>query len=634
LPQEVPVSFTIDQELKERVRRAVDIVDLMGSYLDLRRQGRGFVARCPWHDDRRPSLQINPERQSWKCWVCDLGGDVFSFTMQREGITFPEALRMLAERAGIPIESKDASGRPNLSPDDKRMLYQAVTWACREYRKFLTTASEAEKARLYLKERGLDENTLEKFQIGFAPASWDWLLRRAGEAQVSLANLETTGFLGRSERGSRYDRFRERVIFPIRDPQGQSIAIGGRVLPGSTEAAKYINSPETRLYSKSHQLFGLDMARDTISKSRRALVMEGYTDVMMAHQYGVHNAVAVCGTALGTGHIRLLRRFCDEVILILDGDEAGQRRTNEVLELFVAAQMNLRILTLPAGLDPCDYFLQQGADAFQSLLDESVDALEHKIRVSCRGIDPLLDTHRANKALEEILSTIALAPRASITGDEALQLRQTQVLSRLSRHFHVAEPELRQRLKQIREKPQTDAARWLKADSPTEVATAKQYRFTDLSVMDRELFEILILQADLVPLALERIALNQLSCDCARELLAIYQRLEMAGDSLEFASVLSSTEEPSLKSVLVSLEEDCYRKAKRKPIEAYHRLQALLDRWHEQVVEKTQQEIIRTLEESKLSDEEALDVLQDLVRQAQLRHGLVTKTIGNTDTQS
>jgi DNA primase len=376
------------------------------------------------------------------------------------------------------------------------------------------------------------------------------------------------------------------------------------------------------------------MARDTISKSRRALVMEGYTDVMMAHQYGVHNAVAVCGTALGTGHIRLLRRFCDEVILILDGDEAGQRRTNEVLELFVAAQMNLRILTLPAGLDPCDYFLQQGADAFQSLLDESVDALEHKIRVSCRGIDPLLDTHRANKALEEILSTIALAPRASITGDEALQLRQTQVLSRLSRHFHVAEPELRQRLKQIREKPQTDAARWLKADSPTEVATAKQYRFTDLSVMDRELFEILILQADLVPLALERIALNQLSCDCARELLAIYQRLEMAGDSLEFASVLSSTEEPSLKSVLVSLEEDCYRKAKRKPIEAYHRLQALLDRWHEQVVEKTQQEIIRTLEESKLSDEEALDVLQDLVRQAQLRHGLVTKTIGNTDTQS
>lgn len=628
------MSFTIDQELKERVRRAVDIVDLMGSYLDLRRQGRGFVARCPWHDDRRPSLQINPERQSWKCWVCDLGGDIFSFTMQREGITFPEALRMLAERAGIPIESKDASGRPNLSPDDKRMLYQAVTWACREYRKFLTTASEAEKARLYLKERGLDENTLEKFQIGFAPASWDWLLRRAGEAQVSLANLETTGFLGRSERGSRYDRFRERVIFPIRDPQGQSIAIGGRVLPGSTEAAKYINSPETRLYSKSHQLFGLDMARDTISKSRRALVMEGYTDVMMAHQYGVHNAVAVCGTALGTGHIRLLRRFCDEVILILDGDEAGQRRTNEVLELFVAAQMNLRILTLPAGLDPCDYFLQQGTDAFQSLLDEAVDALEHKIRVSCRGIDPLLDTHRANKALEEILSTIALAPRASITGDEALQLRQTQVLSRLSRHFHVAEPELRQRLKQIREKPQTDAARWLKADSPTEVATAKQYRFTDLSVMDRELFEILILQADLVPLALERIALNQLSCDCARELLAIYQRLEMAGDSLEFASVLSSTEEPSLKSVLVSLEEDCYRKAKRKPIEAYHRLQALLDRWHEQVVEKTQQEIIRTLEESKLSDEEALDVLQDLVRQAQLRHGLVTKTIGNTDTQS
>jgi DNA primase len=451
---------------------------------------------------------------------------------------------------------------------------------------------------------------------------------------VSLANLETTGFLGRSERGSRYDRFRDRVIFPIRDPQGQTIAVGGRVLPGSTEAAKYINSPETRLYSKSHQLFGLDMARDVIGKTRRALVMEGYTDVMMAHQYGVHNAVAVCGTALGSGHIRLLRRFCDEVILILDGDEAGQRRTNEVLELFIAAQMNLRILTLPSGLDPCDYFLQQGAEAFQVLLGEAIDALEHKIRVACRGFDPLVDTHKANRALEEILSTIALAPRASFTGDESMQLRQTQVLSRLSRHFHVAEPDLRQRLKQLREKPQTESARWLKADSPIEVATAKQYRFTDLSVMDRELFEILILQADLVPLALERIAPGQLSCDCARELLAIYQRLEMAGESLQFASVLSSTEDASLKSVLVSLEEDCFRKSKRKPIEAYHRLQALLDRWHEQVVEKTQQEIIRTLEEAKLSDEETLDVLQDLVRQAQLRHGLVSKTIGQTDTHS
>ena len=626
------MSFTIDQEIKERVRRAVDIVDLVGSYLDLRRQGRGFVARCPWHDDRKPSLQVNPERQSWKCWVCDLGGDVFSFTMQKEGISFPEALRMLADRAGIPIETKDAAGRPNLSPDDKRLLYQAVTWACREYRKFLTSASESDKARQYLDQRGLSAETLEKFQIGFAPASWDWLVRRAAEAQISPAHLETTGFLGRSERGSRYDRFRERIIFPIRDPQGQAIAVGGRVLPGSTEAAKYINSPETRLYSKSNQLFGLDMARDTISKSRRALVMEGYTDVMMAHQSGVQNAVAVCGTALGSGHIRLLRRFCDEVVLVLDGDEAGQRRTNEVLELFVAAQMNLRVLTLPAGLDPCDYLSQQGSEPFQALVDDAIDALEHKIRVSCRGFDPLLDTHRAHKALEEILATIALAPRASISSDESLQLRQTQVLTRLSRHFQVAEPELRQRLKQLREKPQTDAARWLKADATTGVALEKQYRFTDLSVMDRELFEILFLQADLVPLALERITPNQLNSDCARAVLAIYQRLEMAGDSLEYSSVLSNTEDPSLKSVLVSLEVECYRKANRKPIEAYHRLQALLDRWNEQVVVKAQQEIIRTLEEAKLSDEEALDVLQDLVRQAQLRHGLVSKTIGSNDT--
>ncbi len=628
------MSFIIDQEIKERVRRAVDIVDLVGSSLDLRRNGRGYVARCPWHDDRRPSLQVNPERQTWKCWVCDIGGDVFSFTMQREGITFPEALRMLAERAGITLEEAGKGGKPSLSPDDKRLLYQAVTWACQEYEKCLRESSEAERARTYLDQRGLKDEILKKFQVGYSPSGWDWLQRRAQAANINPQYLETTGFLGRSERGSRYDRFRERVMFPIRDPQGQTIAVGGRILPGSTEAAKYINSPETRLYSKSHQLFGLDMARDMITKSRRALVMEGYTDVMMAHQHGVQNAVAVCGTALGSGHIRLLRRFCDEVILVLDGDEAGQRRTNEVLELFVAAQMNLRILTLPAGLDPCDYLLQQGAEAFTALVDEAIDALEHKIRVSCRGFDPLLDTHRANKALEDILATIALAPRQAMMADDAMQLRQNQLLNRLARHFQVAEPELRQRLKQLRDKPQTEAARWLKADNPTAAPAAKNYRFNDLARLDRELFEILILQADLAPLALERIDPNQLNSDCARELLAIYQRLEMEGHSLDFSSVVANTEDPSLKNVLVSLEEDCLRKAQRKPMEAYHRLQALLDRLNEQVVVKTQQEIIRTLEEAKLSDEEAVDVLQDLIRQAQLRQGLTVKTIGTEDSPS
>ncbi|MEY4567347.1 MAG: primase [Planctomycetota bacterium] len=627
------MSFTIDQDLKERVRRAVDIVDLVGSSLDLRRQGRGFVARCPWHDDRRPSLQVNPDRQSWKCWVCDLGGDVFSFTMQREGITFPEALRMLAERAGIQIEPQPGTaGKPALSIDDKRLLYQAVSWACQQYRQNLIQSEEAAIARKYLADRGLSPETLEKFQIGYAPAAWDWLQQRAAAANVSPAQLETTGFLGRSERGTRYDRFRDRVMFPIRDPQGQTIATGGRILPGSTEAAKYINSPETRLYSKSNQLFGLDMARDFVTKSRKALVMEGYTDVMMAHQFGLQNAVAVCGTALGTGHIRLLRRFCDEVILVLDGDEAGQRRTNEVLELFVAAQMNLRILTLPRGLDPCDYLLEHGSQSLATLTEEAVDALEHKMRVTCRGFDPLVDTHLANKALEEILSTIALAPRTGMLGDDAQKLRQTQLLNRLSRHFHVAEEELRQRLKKLRDKPSVESARWIKAESPENTRPSVQYRFSDLSKIDTELFEILILQADLAPLALERIAPNQLGSDCARALLQLYEQLEMSGQSLEFASVLASAEDPSIKSVLVSLEEECFRKAKRAPIEAYHRLQALLDRLNEQVHELAQQEVIRTLEEAKLSDEETIDVLEDILRQTRLRQGLAGKPIGTNDT--
>jgi DNA primase len=213
-----------------------------------------------------------------------------------------------------------------------------------------------------------------------------------------------------SERtGNYYDRFKGRVIFPIRDTQNRTIAFGGRILPkiADENAAKYVNSPETRLYTKSDTLYALDIVRSSITKSRQLTIVEGYTDVILCHQHGVNDVVACCGTALNDRHIRLLKRFADTVYLVLDGDAAGQSRTNDILELFVAAQMDLRILTLPEELDPAEFMEERGGEAFRNLLVGASDALEHKIRTATRGIDLARDTHRANLALEDILTTIA-----------------------------------------------------------------------------------------------------------------------------------------------------------------------------------------------------------------------------------
>ncbi|MBN2294451.1 MAG: DNA primase, partial [Pirellulales bacterium] len=296
-------------DVKEQVRQAVDIVDLVGHYIQLRRQGRGYVGLCPWHDDSRPSLQVNPERQSFKCWVCDIGGDVFSFIMQMEGVSFREALEILAERAGIELQARQAPrpGTPEAA-GDKQTLYKAMAWAESLYHKYLLESPDAEAARRYLAERCITDESIEKFHIGFAPDRWEWILSQAEPGQTDPNSprakvLEAVGLLGRREGGGTYDRFRGRVLFSIRDTQNRPVGLGGRVLPefADEKSAKYYNSTDTPLFSKSNLLYGLDIARQYIHKKfdDTALVMEGYTDVIMAHQYGFENAVAVLGTALG-----------------------------------------------------------------------------------------------------------------------------------------------------------------------------------------------------------------------------------------------------------------------------------------------------------------------------------------------
>lgn len=547
-------------DVKEQVRQAIDIVDLIGGYLQLQRAGSGYKALCPWHDDTRPSLQVNPERQSWKCWVCDLGGDIFSFIMKREGIDFREALDMLADRAGVLVETSSGQAGPGTSASDKQTLYKAMAWAERLYHECLLQSDQARCVRDYLADRGFTDKTLERFRVGFAPDDWSWTLNQARNTPWSPEVLNVVGLLGKfTKKQGYYDRFKGRIIFPIRDTQDRPIALGGRILPelADEKAAKYINSPETPLFSKSNQLYGLNIARDAIAKSGHVVVMEGYTDCLMAQQQGLENAVAVLGTALGPRHVRLLRRYAASIALVLDGDEAGQRRANEILELFISESVDLRILTLPQDLDPCDFLRLHGSEAFHKLIESAPDALEHNINIVTAGLNFDSDTHQVNQALEKMLQTLALAPRLNDNTTSAARLKEYQTLTRLAREFRVSEEELRKRLTSMRRtsrKQQGNASEGFRS-----VADGAKEKLSD--PCERELLEIVIHHPEAISQAVEIDQFEFFGSELFKQIFAKCAEKFNSDQKPDFQQLLLEFDDPTMKNLLVVLDLESQAKS-------------------------------------------------------------------------
>lgn len=607
---------------KEQVKRAIDIVDLVGQYVQLRREGRGYKGLCPWHDDSRPSLQVNPERQSFKCWVCDIGGDIFSFVMKQENVAFPEALAMLAERAGISL------GPATGNSQERLLQYQAMAWAEQQFHDSLLRSDEAAPARDYLASRGITQESIERFHLGYSPDSWDWILGRARGTRFSPKVLESIGLSIKRPNGpGYYDRFRGRVLFPIRDVQGRPIAVGGRVLPGvgNGEGAKYINSPETPLFSKSHTLYGLDVARDAMMKSRTALIMEGYTDTLIAQQCGFGNAVAVLGTALGAGHIKILRRFADQILLVLDGDEAGRRRADKILELFVAEQVDLQILTLPNDLDPADFLLERGAEAFRELLSGAIDAVEHRFRQATEELDATSGTHSIHRAVEKVLATLSKAPRLDANTTSAAMLREDQILHRLAHRFDVSENLLRRRLADLRRGGRLAAV--AAKESALKQPQAPEPEPVNLDKFDlahREIMEIVItapqffgqVRSILQPAELRSPRLRRLYVSCCE--------LADAGVEPDIERLLLEIEDVQLKTLLVELDESHQAK---KPMDLAAVLGGLLaalrDHHEEQRSRARRKEAHRAA-----SEEEGLDALLDIIERKRRRQGISAPTDG------
>lgn len=619
------MSFAYDD--KDRVKQATDIVDLVGTYLQLRRQGNMYTALCPWHKDTKPSLQVNPNRQSWKCWVCDIGGDAFSFVMKRENVEFRQALELLAERAGIELSGRRVAKTVTGNPNDKPTLFRAVQWAAQQYHQCLKTEPSAEPARRYLAARGINESAIEQFQIGFSPNQWSWLMDRSRTSGFSPEVLQACGLVQKSERTQGwYERFRGRIMFPIADTQDRAIAFGGRVLPEIAEQeeqdsgrapAKYINSPETKLYSKSDNLFGLNIARNILSSERHLVIVEGYTDVIGSWIAGIENTAAVCGTSLNQRHIQVIKRFADRITLVLDGDEAGQRRTNDILEHFIQADVDLRILTLPDGQDPCDYVQSNGANHFRQLIDDAQDALDHKVAVETQGLDLIRDTHQANRALDSILTTIASSPDHLGSSSES-RLKIQQILTRLSQRFQIGLDTLRDRVAEIRknQRPYNEAA------SPSPTRPRKAATKTLIS-LESELLQILLRSGELIDQAIENISPHQFVEGPCREIYELICQCFHEGELITFDSLMLQLEDPDLKHWLDHLDEESQAKtAIETEIGLADQLNDVIAKFGREVHELEKRQAIANLNQPELNQQEEARILEQLFQQAKERQGI------------
>jgi DNA primase len=507
----------------KQVKEANDIVDVVGGYLALRPAGATFKGLCPFHDDNRPSFDVDPRRQRYRCWACGKYGDVIAFVQEHDRVDFREALDLLARRAGIKRENSD----PSPQNQGRALMLEAVRWAADQFHQCLldTKSPTADAARVYLGQRGLLDETIRRYGLGFAPPMGQWLVQRAEANQVSLEVLEKVGLIARRTEGSGfYDRFRDRVQFPIRDVRGQVVGFGGRILPSSPFASrgpKYYNSSETALFNKSELLYGLDAARNAAVSSKYLAVVEGYTDVLMAHQMGVLPVVATMGTALNAKHVQNLRRFVSRVVLVFDADAGGETGVDRALEVFASHDLDLAVATLPEGLDPCDLLLEQGPEAFRKILESAVDALEFKLSRVLAGQGPL-SVEGQRRAVDAVLGVIAFAP--PLTG-QAGAVKTELMISRIARRLVLKEETVWARLEELRQKrrgPDKGAIRQPEA-APAAPRAARA------APEERELLEVLLANPDLVPLALAEIPASQIEHPGLLRLLEGLYDLQRAG---------------------------------------------------------------------------------------------------------
>jgi DNA primase len=432
----------IPEEKISEIKQAANIVDIVSEGVALKKAGKNYLGLCPFHSEKTPSFSVSPEKQIFYCFGCGAGGNVFSFMMKREAVSFPEAARALSKRYGIELPTQSMSPEQKRRISEREDLLAINRQALNFFNKSLIETQEGKKATSYLARRGISPEIVERFNVGFAPKSWDRLTHFFSKKRVSLGLVEKSGLIVlRHKNNGYYDRFRGRIIFPIFDSSAQLIGFGGRVLDDSSP--KYLNSPETRIYNKRRSLYGIHLAKNRCRERELVYIVEGYLDLLALHQHGIDNSVATLGTSLTGDHARLLRGLvgtAGKVILVFDSDEAGIKAAHRCIEVFDKEYVNALIIVLPAGHDPDSYLLKFGVDSFHDSVSNRaigimtflIDLAVKKYGLSLEGkIQILSDLQKPlamlNDNVERSLYIKELSERINI--DEAAILEKVRALS-------------------------------------------------------------------------------------------------------------------------------------------------------------------------------------------------------------
>ena len=527
-----------------QVQQANDIVDVISEHVKLTRKGREMVGLCPFHDDHKPSMNVNPDKQIFKCFACSAGGDVIKFVQMREGLTFMRAVERLAERAGIKLTlPKRIPGQQ--SEADPADIEKINRWAMKYWRKNLLDSSIGEKCREYIKSRQMTDKTSEEYSLGFAVEKWDDFLNAAKKKNIPEKLMLAAGLIVANDQGNYYDKFRNRLMIPIIDAAGRIVGFGGRTL--GDDPAKYMNSPTTIIFDKSNCVYGLDKARHEIVSSGTVAVVEGYTDVIMVQQAGCKNVIATLGTSFTSGHAKLLRRYAKNIVLIFDSDVAGASAAERALEICLAESIDIKLTSVPQGKDPCDFVLAAGGEAFKKIIEDATDCFQYRWERLTDKFGKSENLTDRKAATEEFLRSVLTASKGGTLDAITFGL----IVNRLSKVLQMPAEDIRKELS--RRGGQARSA----VINTIENAKVSSVEISGFGARAQtEIIEVLLNEPRLFESAARKISANDFEIPALKEIWQIIERAVIDGTEYSLTNLLAQTESKDVSGLMVKLSDN------------------------------------------------------------------------------
>lgn len=575
------MSGMIPPHIVEQVRSASDVVEVISGYLSLRQKGKNYFGICPFHSEKTPSFSVNPELQIFHCFGCHAGGNVFSFIMRMESVTFPEAIRQLAQRAGIVIpETDDQASQVR----EKEALFYAARFACDWYHQLLVEHPEARSAREYLTQRGIDKAMIQEFKLGYSLQAWDGLIKLAQAKHLSLEVLSRAGLVLPKKSGDGfYDRFRGRVMFPIFNLANQVVGFGARRII-EEDSPKYINTPETDIYQKRMILYGLAQTRQDIRSTDYAIMVEGYTDLMSMFHQGIRNVVATSGTALTQEQARLLRRYTPNVLILYDADSAGAIATVRGADILIQNGLEVKVIRLPQGHDPDSYVRANGADAVRALLSQAVPLMEFKIN-QLEQNGQFQNPEKKAQSIRSLLQSIALVED---------RIRKMFMVKELAERFKMAEPVLWSEIQRLERRPMPQV---VSKDAQSNQAPPAVLP-TRLKLAEQNLLATLIQRPELIRFTMKVLACDEIRQPRIRELVEQLYERTLQGEAIAASEISRFMDDLELGKVIS---------------DALQRQDATLE-----VQEKMIEDCVVVIKKARISSQ--IEQIREQIRAAQLQN--------------